>query len=271
MEQVEVVESSVDKEGHDSSRVIRFVGELVATHTLGYETRRLYEWENCGYLIYIDQSPPLKSRRRWLSHDTESPGASGYTAREVAEKAPEFGEVLGFPQKYPVLGRIETHRPSPGRRSSPQHRPGSRRGEPCRKDEGGGRADSERTFTVSEAALELGVSESYLRTLGNTGQLGVLRRNSEGQPIYSATDIKVMKKMGIGRRPRRLRFHSEAVRAVEWEQEREEHKRLKRERREEKKRLKEERREALRRERAEKRLAQEDEQPRPWWRKLFGG
>ncbi len=33
MERVEVVQGSVDKDGHDSSRVVGFVGELVATRT----------------------------------------------------------------------------------------------------------------------------------------------------------------------------------------------------------------------------------------------
>ncbi len=256
MKQVEVVQSSVDKDGHDSSRMVRFVGELVATHALGYETRRLYEWEDGGYLIYTDRSPPLGSRRRWLSHDTEGQGVRGYTAKQVAEKAPEFSEVLGFPSpKYPS-----------------DQRPGPRRGDPGRKAGNGGRTDTERTFNVAQAALELGVSESYLRTLGNTGQLGVLRRRHHGgQPIYSAMDIRVMKKMGIGRRPRRLRSHSEAVREVKREQGREEQMRLERKRREEKKRLKEEKREAARREKAEKRRAQGAKGPRSWWRRLFGG
>ncbi len=255
MERVEVVQSSVDKDGHDASRVVGFVGELVATRTIGYETLRLYEWEAGGYLIYTDRSPPLGSRRRWLSHDTEGQGVRGYTAKQVAEKAPEFGEVLGFPPKYPS-----------------NQRPGPRRGEPGRKAGNGGGTGTERTFNVAQAAQELGVSESYLRTLGNTGQLGVLRRrHSGGQPIYSAMDIRVMKKMGVGRRPRRLRSHSEAVREVKWAQGLEEQKRLKRELREEKKRLKEEKREAARREKAEKRRAQEAKGPQSWWRRLFGG
>jgi hypothetical protein len=245
----------VDKDGHDSSRVVGFVGELMATRTLGYETLTLYEWEEGGYLIYTDRSPPLGSRRRWLSHDTKGQGVRGYTAKQVAEKAPDFGEALGFAPRH-----------------LPNQRPGSRRGDTGRRAGNDGGTGTDRTFNVAQAALELGVSESYLRTLGNSGQLGVLRRRHfGGQTVYSAMDIRVMKKMGIGRRPRRLRSHSEAVRAVEREQGREEQIRLKRERREEKKRLKEEKREAVRREKAENRRAQEAERPRSWWRRLFGG
>ena len=117
MERVEVVQSSVDKDGHDSSRVVEFVGELVATRTLGYETLRLYEWEEGGYLIHTDRSPPLESRRRWLSHDTEGQGVRGYTAKQVAEKAPEFSEVLGFAPRYPPNPRTGSRRGDPGRRA----------------------------------------------------------------------------------------------------------------------------------------------------------
>ncbi len=80
-----------------------------------------------------------------------------------------------------------------------------------------------------------------------------------------------MKKMGVGRRPRRLRPHGDAVREVEREQGREEQQRLKMKLREEKTRLKEEKREAARREEAERRRARGANGPRSWWRRLFGG
>ncbi len=183
---------------------------------------------------------------------TRRGGGEGLHGEAGGREAPELGEALGFSPRYP---------------SNP--RPGARRSDPGRKAENGGRTDAERTFNAAQASLELGVSKWYLRTLGYTGQSGVpRRRHARGQPIYSAMDIRVMKKTGIGGQPRRLRSHSEAVSEVEREQGREEQMRLKRDRREERKRPKEEKREAVRR---EKRRTQETERPRSWWRRLFGG
>jgi len=75
-------------------------------------------------------------------------------------------------------------------------------------------ADGEEVFSLPEAAQILGVSESYMRRLDNNNgedHLVRMRRNHRGGAIYSAEELRVMDRMGIGRRRGRLRFLPDAM------------------------------------------------------------
>lgn len=160
----------------------------------------------------------------------------------------------------------------------------------------------ERDFSLPEAARMLGVSESYMKRLDSDWgevHLARMRRNSRGEPVYSAPEIEVMRKVGIGRRkrplnnldvvmdqmgvrsfgkigpsPEELAREQELLRtaipATEWlkrkrAEERKEQERVK----EEQERLKRQRDEA-RRQRAVKRRAERGD-ARGFWRRVFGG
>ena len=135
MEWVEVVQSSVDKDGHNSSArgwIRRRVGGDTHVHLRAPEALRM----EGGRLPDPHRSEPSPgSRRRWLSHDTEGQGVRGYMAKQVAEEAPEFGGLLGFAPRYP---------------SNP--RTGSRRGDPGRRAGNGGGTGAEHIFNVAHAA-----------------------------------------------------------------------------------------------------------------------
>jgi DNA-binding transcriptional MerR regulator len=61
-----------------------------------------------------------------------------------------------------------------------------------------------RNVHISEAAKELGVNPQYLRTLEWEGRIPPARRDFNGR-IYSAFDIALLKSMGVGQRPRKLK------------------------------------------------------------------
>ncbi len=63
-----------------------------------------------------------------------------------------------------------------------------------------------RMFSVSETALLLGISESYLTNALEHENGLYPRRNHRGERVYSAGDIAILRRMGVGQRPRRLRF-----------------------------------------------------------------
>ena len=158
-----------------------------------------------------------------------------------------------------------------------------------------GQNKPERIFSQSEAAQILGVSESYMKRLDSDWGENLLvrmRRNSRGQPIYSATEIMVMKEMGIGRCRGTLRPLSEVMQEMNvprfgadyvvdtreqrvakqaaiqqlWQRIREQ------EQREETRRQKAEQREEARRQRVERRRLGErlEERVQPWWRRILG-
>jgi DNA-binding transcriptional MerR regulator len=62
----------------------------------------------------------------------------------------------------------------------------------------------ERTAHISEAARRLGVTPGYLRMLEKGGQIPPACRDLNGR-IYSQSDIALLKNMGVGSRPRRLK------------------------------------------------------------------
>ena len=57
---------------------------------------------------------------------------------------------------------------------------------------------------IGEAARRLGVTPEHLRNLEREGRIPPARRDRNGR-IYLAFDIALMKSMGVGQRPRRLR------------------------------------------------------------------
>lgn len=56
----------------------------------------------------------------------------------------------------------------------------------------------------------LGISESYLGTLEREHAM-IARRNERGKPVYTASDIAILRKMGVGKRPRQLRYASQVM------------------------------------------------------------
>jgi hypothetical protein len=57
---------------------------------------------------------------------------------------------------------------------------------------------------ISEASRQLGVSPEHLRNLERRGRIPQARRDYVGR-VYSEFDIAVLRSMGVGSRPRRLR------------------------------------------------------------------
>jgi DNA-binding transcriptional MerR regulator len=69
----------------------------------------------------------------------------------------------------------------------------------------------QRTFHISDAAVRLDISPGYLRMLEKTGRIPPARRDYNGR-IYSEADIALMRALGVGSRPRRLRRIDDLVR-----------------------------------------------------------
>lgn len=69
----------------------------------------------------------------------------------------------------------------------------------------------QRTLYISETAKRLSVSPQYLRMLESQGRIPPARRDFNGR-IYSEFDIALLKSMGIGSRPRKLKSAEEVVR-----------------------------------------------------------
>jgi DNA-binding transcriptional MerR regulator len=68
----------------------------------------------------------------------------------------------------------------------------------------------DRNVHISEAARELGVSPQYLRMLEWEGRILPARRDFNGR-IYSEFDIALLKSLGVGSRPRKLKTPQEAL------------------------------------------------------------
>jgi DNA-binding transcriptional MerR regulator len=74
-------------------------------------------------------------------------------------------------------------------------------------------ASMDSTVHISEAARQLGVTPQHLRILEWQGRIPPARRDFNGR-IYTAFDIALLKSMGIGARPRRLREVGEVLERV---------------------------------------------------------
>lgn len=74
--------------------------------------------------------------------------------------------------------------------------------------------ESRRMYSVSEASRILKVSTSYMRTLEEEGRIIPARRDERGGRIYTATELEILWRMGVGRRPGRLRFVSEVMKEM---------------------------------------------------------
>jgi len=57
---------------------------------------------------------------------------------------------------------------------------------------------------ISEAAKEIGVTPKHLRTLERQGRIPTARRAWFGR-VYSVEDLILLKALGVGTRPRRLK------------------------------------------------------------------
>ncbi len=60
------------------------------------------------------------------------------------------------------------------------------------------------TFTISEAAGELGVTPSWLRFGERLGALPLARRTPGGHRYYTVEDLERVKRLGVGERKRHL-------------------------------------------------------------------
>jgi DNA-binding transcriptional MerR regulator len=67
-------------------------------------------------------------------------------------------------------------------------------------------------FRISQAAHALGASPQYLRMLEWEGRIPQARRDFNGR-IYSGFDIALLRSMGIGSRPRKLKRAEEVLRS----------------------------------------------------------
>jgi DNA-binding transcriptional MerR regulator len=63
---------------------------------------------------------------------------------------------------------------------------------------------------IGEAATRLGVTPNHLRILEWQGRIPEARRDLRGR-VYSEFDIALLKALGVGSRPRRLKSAEEVV------------------------------------------------------------
>lgn len=65
-------------------------------------------------------------------------------------------------------------------------------------------------FHIGEAASRLGVTPKHLRTLEREGRVPPARRDFNGR-VYTPFDIALLRALGVGFRPRRLKSAEEAL------------------------------------------------------------
>jgi DNA-binding transcriptional MerR regulator len=68
--------------------------------------------------------------------------------------------------------------------------------------------ESRQTFTITQAAEELGVTPSWLRFGERLGALPIARRTPGGHRYYTAGDIERLRRLGVGQRKRDLEERS---------------------------------------------------------------
>ncbi len=67
-------------------------------------------------------------------------------------------------------------------------------------------------FHIGEAARRLGVTPKHIRVLEREGRIPPARRDLNGR-VYSPLDIALLRAMGIGSRPRKLKRAEEVLEA----------------------------------------------------------
>ena len=68
----------------------------------------------------------------------------------------------------------------------------------------------QRQIHIAEAAKQLGVTPQHLRVLEWKGKVPPARRDLNGR-IYTEFDIALLKSLGVGSRPRRLKRAEEVL------------------------------------------------------------
>jgi len=68
-------------------------------------------------------------------------------------------------------------------------------------------------FHIGEAARRIGCTPKHLRVLEQTGRIPPARRDLRGR-VYTEFDIALLKALGVGSRPRRLKSAEEIVEAA---------------------------------------------------------
>ncbi len=68
------------------------------------------------------------------------------------------------------------------------------------------------TLTISRAAAELNCSANWLRLAERLGAIPAARRTPGGQRRYTPEDVQLLKQLGVGQRPGRLRTLEEVSR-----------------------------------------------------------
>jgi len=66
---------------------------------------------------------------------------------------------------------------------------------------------------ISEAARRLGVTVTFLRRLEREGKIPAARRDLNGR-VYNDFEIALLRAMGVGQRPQRLKRAEEVLEAV---------------------------------------------------------
>jgi hypothetical protein len=68
-------------------------------------------------------------------------------------------------------------------------------------------------FHIGEAAQRLGVTPKHLRLLEREGRIPPARRDFNGR-IYTEFDLALLRSMGVGSRPRRLKRTEDVLKAA---------------------------------------------------------
>jgi len=68
----------------------------------------------------------------------------------------------------------------------------------------------QRPMHITEAAQQLGVTAHHLRVLEWKGKIPPARRDFNGR-VYSEIDIALLRAMGVGSRPRKLKRPEEVI------------------------------------------------------------
>lgn len=68
----------------------------------------------------------------------------------------------------------------------------------------------QRDMHITEAAQQLGITAHHLRVLEWKGKVPSARRDLNG-PVYSEFDIALLRSLGVGSRPRRLKRAEEVL------------------------------------------------------------